>query len=96
MSSPQLRGVKISQAIASQNFDNPGPSSIHFDNRGKGMPSMIEQNSPQSNFSRYDPITNPLPNNSQNPYFVKNMQQGSHPSKSNIFTNMANNNLLKY
>ena len=95
MSSPQLRGVKISQTTA-ENFDNPDLSSMPFDNRGIGMSSTIEHNQMQTHFSRYDPITNPAPNNVQNPYFVKNTQQGSHPSKSNVFATMANNNLLKH
>ena len=95
MTSPILSGAKYSPLVRTENYDNSGPPPMSIDNRGRGTSSMptIEQN--PANSARYNPITNPLPHNIQNPYFVKGMQQGTFPSKSNVFAVMANNSLLK-
>jgi len=48
----------------------------------------------QVNLARYNPITNPVPNNQQNPYVIKNMQHGGSYQPKNYFAVMANNNLV--
>jgi len=56
-------------------------------------PAGSTSNANGPNGHRYNPITNPVPNNIQNPYLVKHAQNGAFNPR-NYFAVMANNNLV--
>jgi len=80
LGSPTSHGL-ASPTSQNRSFDSPLKSPTSF----AGMSIVHEQ--------RYNPITNPVTNNIQNPYIVKDIQKGGHMQR-NYLAVMADKNLL--